>query len=247
MQGQQHQLAVDIIAVQPRRGPPDDGAALGGGQVLHGVEAEAGKVSRFAAAQAAAASAEAVRRVGKHDRPAVERLQIVGGTEAPGGAPHRFKNAVVVAHAAAHVDRNHGLGALVDIPVQLVIVHLQAAGRNVRKDNFRADMRGDGGRRGIGVGAGDHFVARAHAEQAQGELKCGGRRVEAGRARRAGIVPDALFQPLRLRPGRNPAAAQRLRDGLYFRLGNIGRRKGYLSHNLLLCARCARRQKLFPR
>lgn len=160
VQGQQHQLAVDIIAVQPRRGPPDDGAALGGGQVLHGVEAEAGKVSRFAAAQAAAASAEAVRRVGKHDRPAVERLQIVGGTEAPGGAPHRFKNAVVVAHAAAHVDRNHGLGALVDIPVQLVIVHLQAAGRNVRKDNFRADMRGDGGRRGIGVGAGDHFVAR---------------------------------------------------------------------------------------
>ncbi len=158
----------------------------------------------------------------RQDRDAPQRLLQIEGQirfgwlEDGAMAFDDVEQAVVVAGDARQIDGNDGLRPFIDGGFNLVVVHLQTVLLAVDEHQFRTDMADDGGRRRVGIGGHDDFVARADAHEPKGHFRAGGLAVQADRAVDAAEGGDALFELLDARPRGDPARVQSLNDFLYF-------------------------------
>ena len=224
VQAQKHDLAVELVGVEAGVAP-GEAAALRRGEILHRMERERAEIGDGAAGAALERGAEGVRGVGYDDDAVEALLQGVRGAPAFFHAFKRGEEAFVVAHAPAEVDGNDGLRALGDEAGELVVVHLERSGRRVAQHGGRADVA-DGGAAGrIGVGRGDHLVSRSDAERAQAAFERRGGGVEAGEPFGSRELLELPFELLGLRPRGDPAAAQRLGDGVDLVVSHVGGRE----------------------
>lgn len=204
VKGEQLIHLVDFRVVNALQRQPGAGAALRGGEVLHSMEAEAGKVrdgayvagSRFRLARACAldhaAGAQGVGRVRHHRHPAqgvldpagqvVQQIgMIVQGREQITLTLHDLEDPVVVADHTAQVHGDDGLGLFCDCLFQGVIIHFRAVGDgipvllDIHKFHSGAAVDGRGSGSGVGVGRDDDLIPGTDAQDPEVQLlRCGG-------------------------------------------------------------------------
>ena len=233
MQAKQLNLMVDRLVVDAGDGAPGERAALRGGEILHRMEAEGGKIGDAADHASMPLRTEGVRRVRADGNSAERRLHLVCRFEQMLFPLHDSKNALVIAGHAAEVDRDDRLGAFGNGSFERVIVHLEAVLLYIDKLQRRADMADHGGGRRVGIGGSNNFIPLADAKHAQRHLGACRLRIEANTARRADPCSDFLLQRFGARPGGNPPGLHCFRHLFNFKRGNIRRGKRNL-HTILL-------------
>ena len=185
VEGEQLVELIDLGIVYALNGFPGAGAALRGGEVLHGMEGEGGKVGDGAAVFPFAADdpagAQAVGVIRNHGDPADGFLDFAAQVAQRGAVRflrgeafffifNDFVYGFIVRHDTAQVHHDDGLRFFGDGVLQGGIVHLRHAGDgiavllNVNESDRGAavDHCGSGG--GVGIGGNKHFIPRADAQ-----------------------------------------------------------------------------------
>ncbi len=181
-----------------------DEPAFAGGDVLRRVEREAGRGREAAELAPAIGALGGVRRVLDHRDPEL---------------PDR----VEVARLPGEVDRHDRLRPLRDggcdgrrVDVQVALADVDEDRRRARvDDHVRGRRPGDRGR--------DHLVAGTDAERDEREVHRGGARRDGEHVLRLEVLGHPLLEQRRPRPGRQPARAERVGDGLDLLLADRGR------------------------
>ena len=172
-----------------------DHAALAGGDVLRGVEREAGGRRQTPDLAAAVGALDGVRRVLDD-----------GESQLPQG--------IQVGSLAGEVDGEDRLGARADEPLHLGRIDVQVAHPNVGEHGPGAGVDDHVRRRRPGDRRRDHLVARPEAERHEREVQRG----RSGRDREGVLrlrqLRKTALELRRPRPGRQPAGADRLGDRL---------------------------------
>ena len=232
VEGHEHVVLIQQVAVHAGDLAPGCRAALGGGHILDGMEAEIGEVRDRTAHPAVPLRAEGVRCVSHDDDAPQSQLdRILGRLELSAVTLHDLENAVVIAHHTRKVDRDDDLGLGGDGGFHLVVVHLIGIRLAVDHHRRRADMVDDRAGSGIGIAGHDDLVSGADAEQTERHLGTGGLAGETDRFLRAAEFRDLLLKELGLGAGRDPSGTQGVNDLGDLILADIRRGEGYIHHS----------------
>ena len=230
VEAQQLIAVVQLLVVKTRQRAPRRCTALGGSEVLHGVEGEGGEVCQSAGRYPVAGGAQPMGAVGRHGHPAQCLLHVALGAEQCLFPLHRLIDAVIVAGDASQIHRDHRLGLFGDGPLHLVIVHLQRVLLAVDELHRGPHMDGRRRRGGIGVRRHQHLVAFTDAQHPQVHLLRRRSGVQAHQLRHMAVLCQLLFQLLGAGAGGDPAGPQGLAHLLDLQLRDIRRAEGYISH-----------------
>ena len=225
MQREQLQLLVHSFVVDAFARTPRERAALGRGEVLHGMERERREVGHRANRRTLVRRAVGMGSIGNHDATVERLLQALCGMIQVALGFHSRENAVVIARNATEVDGDNSLRALGDCGLHGVVVHLVAAGSDIDHNGRCANVAYGAHRCSVGVRRHDDFVAFANAEQAQAHLERRSGGIQAARFIGAAKLGNLTLELFRFGAGGDPTRFQSLNNLVDFGLSNIGRRK----------------------
>ncbi len=184
----------------------DDHAALAGGDLLVGVEAEDSGVAEGADGFAAVLASQPLARIFNHSN------LVPAGDRAVLGHEDRV---------AEGLDREDGFGLGRDRVLDALRVHVQGLGADVHEDRLRADIQNAVRRRDEGKGRGDDLIAGADAHREHEHVQPGG----AGGARdgvpTAGARRDRRLELLVHRADREPLRPQHALDHRHFNIRDV--------------------------
>ena len=203
-----------------------DHAALGGGEILGGVETEAGEIADGADLRHPA-PVHVPRRAGRVRR-VLDDFQIVVARD--------LENAIHVAGVAGEVHRQNRAHAPIGAALERLLdargIDVEGARIDVDEHRPRAQVAEHLRRRGESERRGDNLVARTDAERPQRQMQRAGAMRKRERMLGAHVLGEFVLEAFGLGAGGDPSGAQCL-EHLALLVGSDGRTmKCYLSHRV---------------